>query len=118
VRLVAACVSLSFEVDDAAATLAREDLVHLDKNGGVAVAYPFSGRPTAHEVRFENGGQVHAMCAIDALGIAPMFDQPIEISSRDPLSGDDVRAQLTASGEGTWQPESAVVVAGAIDRSG
>jgi hypothetical protein len=58
------------------------------------------------------------MCAIDALGIAPMFDRPIEISSRDPLTDDDVRAQLTAGGEGTWQPESAVVIAGAIDRSG
>ena len=116
--VAAAAERLGLDVHEASATLAREDLVHLDKNGGVAVAYPFSGRPTAHEVRFENGGQVHAMCAIDALGIAPMFDQPIEISSRDPLSGDDVRAQLTAGGEGTWQPESAVVVAGAIDRSG
>jgi alkylmercury lyase-like protein len=116
-EMVAAGESLGLDAQEAVETLAREDLVHLGEDGEVAVAYPFSGRPTAHKVRFENGHQAHAMCAIDALGIAAMFDQPIEIISTDPLAGDDVRAQLTAQGEGTWEPASAVVVAGVSERS-
>ena len=42
------------------------------------VAYPFSGRPTPHRVRFADGHEVHAMCALDALGVAPMFGEQIE----------------------------------------
>ena len=64
-------------------TLARDDLVHTDRDGEITVAYPFSGRPTGYLVRFEGGHEVHAMCAIDALGIAPMFRVPIEIESRE-----------------------------------
>ena len=97
-------------------SLAREDLVHLGAEGEIAVAYPFSGRPTAHRVQFESGHEVDAMCAIDALGMAPMFDEPLEITSRDPLTGDEIRVRLAADGDGAWHPESAVVVAGALDR--
>ncbi len=104
---------LGVDVERALETLAREDLIHLGPDGEIAVAYPFSGRPTAHRVRFPRGHQVDAMCAIDALGVAPMFAEPIEITSRDPLSGDEVRAQLAPGGEATWQPDSAVVLAGA-----
>jgi Alkylmercury lyase len=46
------------------------------------------------------------------------LDQQIEIASKDPLAGDAVRVQLAPEGEGTWEPESAVVVAGVLDRSG
>jgi hypothetical protein len=58
------------------------------------------------------------MCAIDALGIAPMFRVPIEIESRDPASGDAIRARVALDGSVEWSPESAVVVAGAIRRQG
>jgi hypothetical protein len=108
---------LGLDATDVLAKLAHEDLVHLDENGEVVVAYPFSGRPTAHKVRFESGHEAHAMCAIDALGIAPMFDQAIEIASTDPITGEVVRAKLTPEGEGTWEPKSAAIVAGVIDRS-
>ncbi len=108
---------LGLDFRTAVKALAREDLVHLDENGDVGVAYPFSGRPTAHEVRFANGHKVYAMCAIDALGVAPMFGQRTEISSRDPNVGEAVRIQMTAGGEGVWEPESAVVVAGVSERS-
>jgi hypothetical protein len=99
-------------------TLARHDLVHLDGNGEIAVAYPFSGRPTAHRARFPNGHEAFAMCAIDALGIAPMFGEPIEISSSDKLSGEEIQARVSPGGEAEWRPESAVVVAGAVDPEG
>jgi hypothetical protein len=51
----AAAVRLGVDVEDALETLAREDLVHLGQDGEIAVAYPFSGRPTAHIVRFPSG---------------------------------------------------------------
>jgi hypothetical protein len=105
------------DADRLLASLAREDLVHLGSDGEIAVAYPFSGRPTAHRVRFRTGHEVHAMCAVDALGIAPMFDEPIEVLSRDPVTADEIRVRLAPGGEGAWQPESAIVIAGALDRS-
>jgi hypothetical protein len=113
----AAAERLGLDRKAALTKLADEDLIHVDENGEVVVAYPFSGRPTAHKVRFESGREAYAMCAIDALGIAPMFDQAIEIASVDPLTGEAVRATITPEGEGTWEPRSAAIVAGVIDRS-
>lgn len=104
---------LALDAEHALGTLAREDLVHRGADGEISVAYPFSGRPTAHRVRFPGGHEVDAMCALDALGIAPMFGEPIEIQSRDPLSGDEIRARV-APGAAEWSPDSAVVIAGAI----
>ena len=52
------------------------------------------------------------MCAIDALGIAPMLEQPIEVDSRDPISGGEVHVQLTPGKQPTWEPSEAVVLAG------
>ena len=109
---------LGLEVEDALATLAREDLVHRGADGEITVAYPFSGPPTAHRVRFPDGHEAHAMCAIDALGIAPMFQQPVEIRSRDPLTGTAFQAKVAPDGAATWEPDTAVVVAGVLDQVG
>ena len=107
---------LGIDAEHGLETLAREDLVHRGPDGEITVAYPFSGRPTAHRVRFPGGQDVDAMCAIDALGIAPMFGEPIEVDSRDPVSGAEIRARVAADGAAEWWPESAVVVAGVLDR--
>ena len=105
---------LRLDAEAALATLSRDDLVHRGSDGEVTVAYPFSGRETAHHVRFPTGHEVGAMCAIDALGIAPMLGQRIDVKSRDPLSGEEILAQVGPDGTPEWSPESAVVVAGAI----
>jgi hypothetical protein len=107
---------LGMDAERALETLAREDLVHRGSDGEITVAYPFSGSPTAHRVRFPGGQEVDAMCAIDALGIAPMFGEPIEIDSRDPVSGDEIRARVAADGTAEWSPRSVVVVVGVLDR--
>ena len=107
---------LGLDVERAFDTFAREDLVQLDGDGKIVVAYPFSGRPTAHRVRFPSGHEAYAMCAIDALGIAPMFAEPIEIASQDPLSGDEIRARVTPDADAESWPEGTVVVSGALDR--
>ena len=109
---------LEIDAEQGLEALAREDLVHRGSDGEVTVAYPFSGRPTAHRVRFPGGHEVDAMCAIDALGITPMFGEQVEIESRDPVSGDEIRAGVAADGAVEWWPESAVVVAGAIRDQG
>ena len=118
VELRAAAEQLGLEAGSALVTLAREDLVHRGADGEIAVAYPFSGRPTAHRIRFPDGHEVDAMCAIDALGIAPMFGEAIEIESRDPLSGNEIHARVATDGSAEWSPESAVVVAGALRSQG
>jgi alkylmercury lyase len=118
VELRAAAEQLGLEPDRALETLAREDLVHRGTDGEIAVAYPFSGRPTAHRVRFPDGHEVDAMCAIDALGIAPMFGEAIEIESRDPLSCDEIRARVARDASVEWSPQSAVVVTGATRSQG
>jgi hypothetical protein len=100
--------------EGALATLAREDLVHLDDRGDIAVAYPFSGRPTRHRVRFD-GRELYAMCAIDALGIAPMLGRPIEILSSDPVDGQPIEVSLAPDGSSSWSPDQAVVVSGCAD---
>jgi hypothetical protein len=109
----AAAEQFGLDVEGALERFAREDLVQVDRKGEIGVAYPFAGRPTAHHVRFQSGHEAYAMCAIDALGIAPMFDEPIEIASRDPLTEKEIQVELAPDGMGSWQPQEAVVVCGA-----
>jgi hypothetical protein len=114
----AAADRLGLDTENALETLSREDLVHRRRDGEISVAYPFSGRPTAHRVRFPSGHEVDAMCAIDALGIAPMFGQRIEVESLDPMSGETIGARVAPDEEAEWWPEPAVVVAGAVRSQG
>lgn len=111
--LRAKAAELGLDPASAVEALAREDLLHLDQEGEVAVAYPFSGRPTRHRVRFSEGNEVFAMCALDALGMAAMLDRPIEVRSTDPATQDPIVALVAADGRVEWQPEEAVVLAGA-----
>ena len=89
------------------------DLVHLDQaTGEVLVAYPFSSRPRGHSVLINSTARVEAMCAIDALGIAPMLQLPIEITSHDPLNGSEIWVRLDPGEGAWWEPTTAVVLAG------
>lgn len=113
-----AAARIGLDAGTVLATLAREDLVHLNRDEEIVVAYPFSGRATAHRVRFPGGHEAYAMCAIDALGVAPMFGEPIEIVSQDPLTRDGIRAQVAPDGDAQWWPRPAFVVAGVLDGQG
>ena len=108
-----AAEGFGLDAKSALATLAKQDLVHTEREGEITVGYPFSGRTTDHVVRFEDGHEVYAMCAIDALGIAPMFDETIEIASQDPRTGERIEIELTPAGTGSWRPNGSVVVCGA-----
>ncbi len=90
------------------AELAREDFVTLDAGGRIRAAYPFSAAPTAHRVRIAGRAKVYAMCAVDALGIAPMLAADAVIFSADSHTGAAVTVTFTA-GHAAWQPVRAVV---------
>lgn len=85
----------------------REALIRLDdddliriRDGRVDVAYPFSASPTAFVVRLPDGRERYACCAIDALGIAPMVGQPVEIRSRCHHCGAPLEFSVTPEGPG------------------
>jgi Alkylmercury lyase len=110
---------LDLDVEEALATLAREDLVHHDpRSGNVVVAYPFSGRPTSHRVRIGAAIEVHAMCAIDALGIPFMVGTGAEVASLDPVTGEEVWLRVEPGDGSWWEPNDAVVVAAAKREAG
>ena len=103
---------LGLEPPAALAALAAADLVHPDPaTGTIAVAYPFSGRPTPYRVELAGRPAVFAMCAIDALGIPQMLSCDGQISSVDPTSGQPITVEVHA---GAWrfQPATTVVLSG------
>ncbi|MBU8541937.1 alkylmercury lyase family protein [Falsiroseomonas tokyonensis] len=68
--------------------LQRRDLVVLDERGtAVTAAYPFSARETGHRVRLDGLAAVHALCAIDALGLGAMLGCNTAIESSCPECG-------------------------------
>lgn len=69
------------EVHEALVALDADDLIRI-RAGQIDIAYPFSGLPSPFRVRLPGGRERHACCAMDALGIAPMLGEPIEIESR------------------------------------
>jgi hypothetical protein len=96
----------------ALAALAAADLVHTDPaTGSIAVAYPFSGRPTPYRVELAGGPAVFAMCAVDALGIPQMLRRDGRINSVDPTSGQPITVEVHA---GVWrfEPATTVVLSG------
>jgi hypothetical protein len=108
----AAAEALGLEAGDALRILASEDLVHAGADGRPLVAYPFSAKPRGHRVLIDGDLWVEAMCAIDALGIAPMLGLPIEIYSHDRLSGRQIWVRLDPDEGAGWEPQEAVVVSG------
>jgi hypothetical protein len=69
----AVCRAL-FALDD-------DDLIRI-RDGHIDIAYPFSASPTPFVVRLPGGGEQYACCALDALGLAPMTGQRVEVVSR------------------------------------
>lgn len=100
-----------FDAAQALAELAQGDFLCLDDAGRITAAYPFSALPTAHRVQIAGGASAYAMCAIDALGIAPMAGSKAVIQSADPSTGQPITVTVDGSNS-EWHPGTALVFAG------
>jgi hypothetical protein len=79
--------------------LDAEDLL-LIRDGRIEVAYPFMAGPGPFVVRLAGGATRHACCAIDALGLAPMLGQPVEVSAPCRHCGDPLAFGAMPGGPG------------------
>jgi Alkylmercury lyase len=94
------------------AELTEQDMIAVDDRGEIRAAYPFSPSPTRIQVTWPGGPAVHAMCAIDALGMSAMLDRPVTITAREPDSCRVVTVTADRD-QARWTPRTAVVFAGA-----
>ncbi|MBL8341009.1 MAG: hypothetical protein JNL30_06020 [Rubrivivax sp.] len=92
----------ALDVDDALQALSAADLVVLgpprDEGGSRSVvgAYPVTTQRTPHALRVRarcEAPWVWAMCAIDALAVAPVFETEVQVDSRCRISGMPVRVR-------------------------
>ncbi len=86
-------------LNDALVALDDEDLIRV-RAGQIDIAYPFSAAPTPFRLRLSGGRERYACCALDALGIAPMVGEPIEIRSQCHHCGDPLDFSATPDGPG------------------
>jgi hypothetical protein len=100
-----------FDAARALAELADGDFLCLGDAGRITAAYPFSALPTAHRVQIAGGASAYAMCAIDALGIAPMLGGKAVIQSADSSTGQPVTVTVDGSNS-RWHPSTAIVFVG------
>ena len=100
--------------------LKKRDLIVLDASGEtITGAYPLTDRRTEHTVRLGDSA-IHAMCAIDALGVGKMYGRDVEIESSCRASGAPIRVTTAANGAAikSVSPTSAVVWSGIRDTGG
>jgi hypothetical protein len=76
-------------LEDAVNILKERDMVVFAGDGEPLGAYPFTMHETEHTVQV-NGHRVHAMCALDALAVGPMFKEETQVVSRCRVTGDAV----------------------------
>jgi hypothetical protein len=80
-------------------TLRSHDLLALDPDSGdIRLAYPFTQAATGHRVKFR-GHVLHALCAIDALGVAGMYGTDVATSSRCHHCGAPVHVETASEGK-------------------
>ena len=84
---------------DALVALDDDDLIRM-RAGQIDVAYPFSAVPTPFRLRLSGGRERYACCATDALGIAPMVGEAIEITSSCHHCGEPLKFAATPQGVG------------------
>ena len=73
--------SLADTIHQALVALDDDDLIRI-ADDQIDIAYPFSVPPTPFVIRLPDGTERYTCCAMDALGVAPMIGQRVEIRSR------------------------------------
>lgn len=90
------------QADAALRELAAAELVTLDGSGALAGAFPLSATRTRQRVRVDDGRVLHAMCAIDALGVPSMLGQAGVVTSTDPATGIPSPSTSAPTAGWTW----------------
>jgi hypothetical protein len=73
--------STELQDTDILRNLASKGIIVQDKDGSIRVVYPVSALPTSHKVTLKDGRSFYAICAVDSLGSAFVFQQDIVVSS-------------------------------------
>ncbi|RDH85908.1 MAG: hypothetical protein DIZ80_00065 [endosymbiont of Galathealinum brachiosum] len=73
----------------------EKDLVVFDEIGEPIGAYPFTMESRVHQLSV-NGYQLNSMCALDALAVSPMFNKPVEITSKCHVTDERVCVKQSA----------------------
>jgi hypothetical protein len=84
-------------IHDALVVLDDDDLVRV-RAGHIDIAYPFSAAPTPFRVRLSRDRERYACCATDALGMAPMVGESVEIMSQCHHCGAPIGFSVTPRG--------------------
>jgi hypothetical protein len=95
------------DITAALATLHETGAIYL-RDEAVIAAYPFSLVPTPHRVTIA-GVTVYANCAVDALAVPPMVDEPVPVSSLCGYCGDHVTVTMQGDRVLESQPAAPVV---------
>ena len=75
-------------------TLGKQDLIVLNAAGtDVVGAYPVTTEVTPHRLDI-NSHSIYAMCALDAVSVAPLFDTEVRIASLCHVSGDPIQIHM------------------------
>ena len=94
-------------VHDALIALDDDDLIRV-RAGQIDLAYPFASAPTPFRLRLSGARERYACCATDALGIAPMVGESVEITSACHHCGEPLK--FTAMRHGLGQDAEGVMV--------
>ena len=101
----------------ALAELQERDVIAFGADGELRAAYPFSPAPTPIQVTWAGGPVIHAMCAIDALGMSAMLGHPVTITAAEPGTGRIITVHADHD-RARWDPAGAVVFAGSTGEQG
>jgi len=78
------------------------------EDGEIVSAYPFSAKATRHQVIFQDGHTIYALCATDALGIHFMLHENITVRSRCPECENEMKIEMKDGKVASCSPEGLV----------
>ena len=84
----------SLEAHKLVEQLVKKRAAVVDEQGNINFIYPVSALPTQHKVYLQDGRELFAMCAIDAMGVAFTFEQDTKIESKCCECGEDIFLQI------------------------
>lgn len=90
--------------------LGQDDLVVLDSDSGMPLgAYPVTSETTPHRIDV-NGHGIFAMCALDAVSVAPLFGAEVRIDSCCHVSHTPIRIRMHGSNILLQEPERELMI--------